>query len=131
MTTAKIIYTKTDEAPALATYSLLPIVKAFTDAADIAVETRDISLAGRILATFPENLAEDQRIGDDLAELGALAKTRRSRSCSRRDLISLITRKNPRMTPSAKSTHAMREFLAAPSTRFCARAIQTGVLPQP
>jgi isocitrate dehydrogenase len=70
-----IIYTKTDEAPALATYSLLPIVKAFTDAAEIRVETRDISLAGRILATFPEFLTEEQRVSDALAELGALAKT--------------------------------------------------------
>jgi isocitrate dehydrogenase len=75
MTTAKIIYTKTDEAPALATYSFLPIVKAFTDAAGIAVETRDISLAGRILANFPENLTEEQRMDDALAELGDLAKT--------------------------------------------------------
>ena len=72
---AKIIYTKTDEAPALATYSFLPIVKAFTDAAGIAVETRDISLAGRILATFPESLAPEQRVDDALAELGELAKT--------------------------------------------------------
>ncbi|MBT8106691.1 MAG: NADP-dependent isocitrate dehydrogenase [Gammaproteobacteria bacterium] len=70
-----IIYTKTDEAPMLATYSLLPIIKAFTDAAGINVETRDISLAGRILANFPENLGEEQRIGDHLAELGNLAKT--------------------------------------------------------
>ena len=70
-----IIYTKTDEAPMLATYSLLPIVKAFTDAAGINVETRDISLAGRILASFPEKLTDDQRIGDHLAELGKLAKT--------------------------------------------------------
>ncbi len=68
-----ILYTKTDEAPALATYSLLPIVQAFTKHAGIAVETRDISLAGRILANFPEFLAEDQRIGDALSELGALA----------------------------------------------------------
>jgi isocitrate dehydrogenase len=75
MSNAKIIYTKTDEAPALATYSLLPIVKAFTDAAGIAVETRDISLAGRILANFPDYLTEDQRISDALAELGELAKT--------------------------------------------------------
>ena len=67
MSTAKIIYTKTDEAPALATYSLLPIVKVFTDAAGVEVETRDISLAGRILANFPENLDDDQRIGDALA----------------------------------------------------------------
>jgi isocitrate dehydrogenase len=75
MTTAKIIYTKVDEAPALATYSFLPIVKAFTDAAGIEVETRDISLAGRILATFPENLTAEQRVEDALAELGDLAKT--------------------------------------------------------
>ncbi|HEY8962691.1 MAG TPA: NADP-dependent isocitrate dehydrogenase [Luteolibacter sp.] len=68
-----ILYTKTDEAPALATYSLLPIVQAFTKHAGIAVETRDISLAGRILANFPESLTEDQRIGDALSELGALA----------------------------------------------------------
>ena len=72
---AKIIYTKTDEAPALATYSFLPIVKAFTDAAAIDVETRDISLAGRILANFPENLTDEQRVDDALAELGELAKT--------------------------------------------------------
>ncbi|MEO8185005.1 MAG: NADP-dependent isocitrate dehydrogenase [Deltaproteobacteria bacterium] len=70
-----IIYTKTDEAPALATYSLLPIVEAFTRAAGVKVETRDISLAGRILANFPEQLREDQRQPDHLAELGALAKT--------------------------------------------------------
>jgi isocitrate dehydrogenase len=75
MSTAKIIYTKTDEAPALATYSLLPIVKAFTDAAGIEVETRDISLAARILASFPEMLGEAQRVDDALAELGELAKT--------------------------------------------------------
>jgi len=75
MSTAKIIYTKTDEAPALATYSLLPIVKAFTDSAGIAVETRDISLAGRILASFPEKLSDEQRQSDALAELGDLAKT--------------------------------------------------------
>ncbi|MGB7794256.1 MAG: NADP-dependent isocitrate dehydrogenase, partial [Terrimicrobiaceae bacterium] len=68
-----IIYTKTDEAPALATYSLLPIIQAFTRHAGIAVETRDISLAGRIIAKFPEYLSEDQKIGDALAELGKLA----------------------------------------------------------
>jgi isocitrate dehydrogenase len=67
-----IIYTKTDEAPALATYSLLPIVQAFAKHADIAVETRDISLAGRILAQFPDLLEASQRVADDLAELGAL-----------------------------------------------------------
>lgn len=72
--TAKILYTLTDEAPALATYSLLPIVNAFTGSAEIAVETRDISLSGRIIALFPEFLRPEQRINDDLAELGQIAK---------------------------------------------------------
>jgi len=71
---AKIIYTKVDEAPALATYSFLPIIKAFTGAAGVFVETRNISLAGRITARFPEKLTDDQRISDDLAELGELVK---------------------------------------------------------
>src|SRR3972149_4407373 len=71
---SKIIYTEVDEAPALATYSLLPIVSAFTKAAGVAVEQRDISLAGRIIAAFPENLSASQKQSDDLAELGELAK---------------------------------------------------------
>ena len=75
MTEARIIYTLTDEAPALATYSLLPIVQAFARAASIAVQTRDISLAGRILANFPDELRAEQRQADALAELGELAKT--------------------------------------------------------
>ncbi|RUO40767.1 isocitrate dehydrogenase (NADP(+)) [Pseudidiomarina aestuarii] len=72
---SKIIYTETDEAPRLATYSLLPIIQAFTKAAGVSVETRDISLAGRVIANFPEYLSEEQRIGDALAELGEMAKT--------------------------------------------------------
>ena len=72
---SKILYTKTDEAPALATHSFLPIIKAFTSKAGIEVETRDISLAGRILANFPDFLEEHQRIADALSELGELAKT--------------------------------------------------------
>ncbi len=71
----KIIYTETDEAPMLATYSLLPIIQCFTRAADIDVETRDISLAGRVIANFSDDLTEEQQIGDHLAELGQLAKT--------------------------------------------------------
>ncbi|MCB1236610.1 MAG: NADP-dependent isocitrate dehydrogenase, partial [Verrucomicrobiae bacterium] len=71
-TAPTIIYTKTDEAPALATHSLLPVIQAFTKSSGIAVETRDISLAGRILANFPDALTEDQRVADALAELGAL-----------------------------------------------------------
>lgn len=72
---SKIIYTETDEAPRLATYSLLPIIQAFTKAAGVSVETRDISLAGRVLAVFPEYLTDEQRIPDALSELGELAKT--------------------------------------------------------
>ena len=75
MPTPTIIYTKTDEAPALATRSFLPVIKRFTRSSGIAVETRDISLAGRILASFPDTLTEEQRVADALAELGALART--------------------------------------------------------
>lgn len=72
---ASIIYTKTDEAPALATYSLLPVIRAFTKSSGVEVETRDISLSGRILCQFPDLLAEEQRVDDALSELGELAKT--------------------------------------------------------
>ncbi len=75
MTDSKIIYTQTDEAPALATYSLLPIVQAYTKSSGVVIETRDISLSGRIIAAFPERLTDAQRIGDHLAELGQLATT--------------------------------------------------------
>src|SRR6266536_2843866 len=72
MTEAKIIYTHTDEAPLLATYSFLPIISAYAATAGVDLETRDISLAGRIIAIFPEFLQPEQRTGDALAELGAL-----------------------------------------------------------
>ncbi|MYX37197.1 MULTISPECIES: NADP-dependent isocitrate dehydrogenase [unclassified Streptomyces] len=75
MTDSTIIYTHTDEAPALATYSFLPVIQAYASTAGVAVETRDISLAGRIIASFPEYLEEGQRIADALAELGELART--------------------------------------------------------
>jgi isocitrate dehydrogenase len=75
VTESTIIYTHTDEAPALATYSFLPVIEAYASTAGVRVETRDISLAGRIIASFPERLAESQRVDDALAELGALAKT--------------------------------------------------------
>ena len=71
---APIIYTRTDEAPLLATYSFLPIIQAYAGAAGVPVESRDISLAGRILASFPEHLADEQRIGDALGELGELVE---------------------------------------------------------
>src|SRR5437867_781480 len=88
---SKIIYTKTDEAPALATYSFLPIVKAFTKAAGVSVELRDISLAGRILAVFPEYLTESQKQSDDLAELGELAKAPEANIIKLPNIISTIT----------------------------------------
>ncbi len=72
---AKIIYTLTDEAPFLATHSFLPVVEAFARTAGVDVETRDISLSGRIIAQFPERLTDEQRLDDALAELGDLAKT--------------------------------------------------------
>ncbi|RBM18586.1 NADP-dependent isocitrate dehydrogenase [Streptomyces sp. PT12] len=75
MTDSTIIYTHTDEAPALATYSFLPVVEAYASTAGVGVESRDISLAGRIIASFPEHLEESQRVDDALAELGALART--------------------------------------------------------
>src|SRR3954454_14878 len=69
-----IIYTQTDEAPLLATYSFLPVVSAFASTAGVEVQTRDISLAGRIIAQFPDSLTDEQRLDDALAELGELAK---------------------------------------------------------
>jgi isocitrate dehydrogenase len=75
VTDSKIIYTHTDEAPLLATYSFLPIIAAYAGRAGVAVETRDISLAGRIIALFPERMTDEQRLDDALAELGELAKT--------------------------------------------------------
>ena len=75
MATNKIIWTKTDEAPLLASYSLLPIVKAFTKGTGIEIETKDISLAGRVIANFPERLPEEKQVPDFLAELGKIVKT--------------------------------------------------------
>lgn len=75
MTTSKIIWTKIDEAPALATYALLPVVQAYTKGCNINVETKDISLAGRIIANFPDRLTDEQKIDDFLTQLGELAKT--------------------------------------------------------
>ncbi|MDH3813265.1 MAG: NADP-dependent isocitrate dehydrogenase [Acidobacteriota bacterium] len=75
MTDSKIIWTKTDEAPLLATYSLLPIIRAYTKGSGVEVEIRDISLAGRVIANFPDNLTEAQKIPDDLGELGQLVKS--------------------------------------------------------
>jgi len=80
--TPPIIYTWTDEAPALATYAFLPVIRAYAGAAGVPVETRDISLAGRTLAAFPDYLTEGQRAADDLAELGRMVECPRPTSSS-------------------------------------------------
>ncbi len=113
---AKIIYTLTDEAPALATYSFLPIIKTFTHAADVLVETRDISLAGRIIANFPDFLDEEQRIEDALSELGRLAKTPEA------NIIKLpnISASLPQLTAAIKELqshgYALPDYPAEPSS---------------
>jgi isocitrate dehydrogenase len=130
MTTAKIIYTKTDEAPALATYSLLPIINAFTGAAGIVVESRDISLAARILASFPDRLDADQRHSDALAELGELAKTPAANIiCSHRVSIFPTTPKKQSPAKIVKHIHVMRKFLAALLIRYCVKETPTVALP--
>ena len=145
--TPKIIYTFTDEAPALATRSLLPIVQAFAKSAGITVETRDISLAGRIIAVFPDYL-ESQKLGDALAELGALAVKPEA------NIIKLpnISASMPQLKAAIKELQAQGYKLpdypdspandterdvkarydksrAAPSTRCCAKATPTAARP--
>ena len=97
MTTSKIIWTKTDEAPALATYALLPVIKKYTKGTGIEADLADISLAGRILANFPEKLRDDQKIPDWLTQLGELAKTPEA------NIINYITRvKTPTLMINGK-----------------------------
>ena len=112
----KIIYTETDEAPRLATYSLLPIIKAFTDTAGVEVDMLDISLAGRIIAAFPEYLTEEQRIPDHLAALGQLTQRRDA------NIIKLpnISASNPQMqaaiTELQQQGYALPDFVEEPQT---------------
>src|SRR5437867_12077259 len=101
---SKILYTKTDEAPALATYSFLPIVKAFTKAAGVSVELRAISLAGRILAVFPEYLTEGQKQSDDLPELGGRAKAPEANLTK----LPTIRASMPQILASIKALHSLR-----------------------
>ena len=141
---AKIIYTHTDEAPLLATYSFLPIIAAYAAKAGVDVETRDISLAGRIIALFPERLTDEQRIDDALAELGALATKPEANiiklpnvSASVPQLKAAITElqsqgydlpdypESPTTTRSARSARATTRSRARRSTRCCARATPT------
>jgi monomeric type NADP-dependent isocitrate dehydrogenase len=148
VTDSKIIYTHTDEAPLLATFSFLPVIRAYAATAGVAVESRDISLAGRIIASFPERLTAEQRIDDALAELGQLAQQPEANiiklpniSASIPQLKAAIaelqeqgydrrptpTTRRPtrRRTPAPATTRSR----AARSTRSCVRATPTVGLP--
>ncbi len=111
-----IIYTKTDEAPALATYSFLPIVQAFAKHAGINVESRDISLSGRILATFPEYLKEEQRVGDALAELGDLAKKPEANIIKLPNISASIPQLKEAISELKKKGYALPDYPDEPKT---------------
>ena len=150
MASTQIIWTKTDEAPALATYALLPIVRAYARGTGVELETRDISLAGRILASFPDRLAEGQRIPDALTWLGELARTPAANivklpniSASIPQLQAAITElqdqgfdvpdypKSPATTPSRPFKRGSPPCSGPPSIRCFVRAIPTGAPRRP
>ncbi|HND52033.1 MAG TPA: NADP-dependent isocitrate dehydrogenase, partial [Pirellulaceae bacterium] len=112
----KIVYTYTDEAPALATFSLLPIVRAFTGAAGVVVELKDISLAGRILANFPDNLKPEQRQPDALAELGELAKSPDANIIKLPNISASIPQLTEAITELQQQGFAVPDFPAEPKT---------------
>ncbi|RXR31781.1 NADP-dependent isocitrate dehydrogenase [Flavobacterium piscinae] len=116
MSKSKIIYTITDEAPMLATHSFLPIVKAFTSPSNISVETRDISLAGRIIANFSEYLKEDQRINNDLAELGQLATTPEANIIKLPNISASVPQLKEAIAELQKLGYAIPEFVENPQT---------------
>lgn len=113
---AKIIYTIVDEAPGLATYSLLPIVKAFANTAGIKMETRDISLAGRTLAKFPDYLNEDQRIPDDLQELGELVKTPQANVIKLPNISASVPQLNAVISELRAAGYNLPDYPEAPET---------------
>ena len=113
---SKIIYTFTDEAPALATYSLLPIIEAFTASSDIDVETRDISLAGRILSSFPESLRADQQVADHLAELGNLATTPEANIIKLPNISASVPQLKATIKELQEQGFAIPDYPEAPST---------------
>ena len=148
MAESKIIYTLTDEAPLLATYSFLPIIEAYASTAGVPVETRDISLAGRILANFPERLRPDQRVGDDLAELGALTMEPEANIIKLPNISASVPQLKEAIEelqsqgydvpdypdlPQTDEDNAirarMRRCSAARSTRCCAKATRTAARP--
>lgn len=111
-----IIYTQTDEAPALATHSLLPIIRAFTQSSGIAVDTRDISLAARLLAAFPEFLSEEQQVPDALTELGALAKTPEANIIKLPNISASIPQLKAAIAELQSQGYALPDYPDAPST---------------
>ncbi len=113
---SKIIYTKTDEAPALATYSLLPIIQAFARPSGVEFETKDISLAGRIIALFPEYLKEDQRIPDDLALLGDLAKTPEANIIKLPNISASVPQLNAAIKELQSQGYALPDYPVEPKT---------------
>jgi len=115
-TTAKIIYTHTDEAPALATYSFLPVIEAFAGACDVDVETRDISLAGRILATFADHLEPEQRVADALAELGELAKQPEANIIKLPNISASVPQMRAAISELQARGYAVPEYPAEPAT---------------
>ncbi len=116
MADKKIIWTRVDEAPALATYSLLPIVQAFTNGTGISVETRDISLAGRILAAFPENLTEEQRVPDDLGQLGALTLAREANIIKLPNISASIPQLKDAIRELQSQGYAIPDYPESPAT---------------
>ena len=113
---SKIIYTFTDEAPALATYSLLPIIEAFTASSDIDVETRDISLAARVLSSFPESLRADQQVADHLAELGKLATTPEANIIKLPNISASVPQLKATIKELQEQGFAIPDYPEAPST---------------
>ena len=150
MSDLEIVWTKVDEAPALATFSLLPIVEAFVGTAGVTMKLKDISLTGRIIANFPEKLTPAQKINDELAELGQLAMRPEANIIKLPNISASIPQLKAAIkelqskgydvpnypdsaatTPRRKSAPAMARCSAAPSTRCCVRAIPTAAPPAP
>src|SRR5262249_55884374 len=111
-----IIYTHTDEAPALATYSLLPIVQAYASTAGLRIETRDISLAGRIIASFPEYLQPHQRIGDALAELGEMSADPSANIVKLPNISASVPQLKNAIAELQQQGYALPEYLDDPKT---------------
>jgi isocitrate dehydrogenase len=116
MSESKIIYTHTDEAPLLATYSLLPIISAYAATAEVSIETRDISLAGRIIAQFPDRLAPEQRIGDALAELGALTLRPEANIIKLPNISASVSQLKAAIGELQQQGYALPDFPDAPKT---------------